>query len=164
MLLPKSKGHLLQNSLLLWGGQSCVLFRPSTDLTRPTHIMEGNLLYSAINTPQKHPDESLTTNKTTSCGQVEATHKINTNIIAKMKYLGKRRNECEARNWKLPQYTFLFFFFFFFFCLLGPHLRDTEVPRLAVELELQLLAYTTATAMWDLSHVCDLHHSSHQIL
>ena len=41
-----------------------------------------------------------------------------------------------------------------------------EVPRLEVELELQLLAYTTATAMWDLSHVCDLYHSSrqHQIL
>ena len=35
-----------------------------------------------------------------------------------------------------------------------------EVPRLGVELELQLLA--TATAMWDLSHVCDLHHSLRQ--
>ena len=41
-----------------------------------------------------------------------------------------------------------------------------EVPRLEVELELQLLAYTTATATQDLSHVCDLHRSSwqHQIL
>ena len=41
-----------------------------------------------------------------------------------------------------------------------------EVPRLGVKLELQPLAYTTATAMWDLSYVCDLHHSSqqHQIL
>ena len=41
-----------------------------------------------------------------------------------------------------------------------------EVPRLEVELQLQVLAYTTATAMWDLSHICDLHHSSqqHQIL
>ena len=35
-----------------------------------------------------------------------------------------------------------------------------EVPRLGVESELQLLAYTTAIAMWDLSHVCDLQHSS----
>ena len=26
-----------------------------------------------------------------------------------------------------------------------------------IKLELQLLAYTTATAMQDLSHVCDLH-------
>ena len=34
-----------------------------------------------------------------------------------------------------------------------------EVPRLRVESELQLLAYATATAMRDPSHVCDLHHS-----
>ena len=27
------------------------------------------------------------------------------------------------------------------------------------ELELQLLAYTTATATLDPSHICDLHHS-----
>ena len=37
-----------------------------------------------------------------------------------------------------------------------------EVPRLGVNSELQLLAYTTATAVQDPSHVCDLHHSSHQ--
>ena len=37
-----------------------------------------------------------------------------------------------------------------------------EVPRLGVESELQLPAYTTATETWDLSHVCDLHHSSQQ--
>ena len=45
-------------------------------------------------------------------------------------------------------------------CFLGPHLRHMEVPRLGVELELQLLAYTTATATQDLSHICDLHYSS----
>ena len=37
-----------------------------------------------------------------------------------------------------------------------------EVPRLGVELEWQLLAYATAIAMWDLSRVCDIHHSSWQ--
>ena len=37
-----------------------------------------------------------------------------------------------------------------------------EFPRLGIELELQLPAYTTATAMQDLSHVCDLYHSSQQ--
>ena len=37
-----------------------------------------------------------------------------------------------------------------------------EVPRLGVELELQPSAYTTATATGDLSHTCDLHHSSQQ--
>ena len=52
-------------------------------------------------------------------------------------------------------------------CLfLGPHLQHREVPRLGVQSELQLSAYTTAPAMWDLSHVFDLHHSSwkYQIL
>ena len=37
-----------------------------------------------------------------------------------------------------------------------------EVPRLGVELELQLPAYTTATATPDLSRICDLHRSSRQ--
>ena len=31
----------------------------------------------------------------------------------------------------------------FFFCFLGPHLQHMEVPRLGVESELQLLAFTT---------------------
>ena len=35
-----------------------------------------------------------------------------------------------------------------------------EVPRIGVELELQLPAYTTATAMLDPSWVCNLHRSS----
>ena len=41
-----------------------------------------------------------------------------------------------------------------------------EVPRLGVELELQLLAYIRAIAMRDPSLACDLHHSlqQHQIL
>ena len=41
-----------------------------------------------------------------------------------------------------------------------------EVPRLGVELELQLPAYTPATARPDLSRIFDLHHSlwQHQIL
>ena len=42
------------------------------------------------------------------------------------------------------------------------HLWHMEVPRLGVQLELQLLAYTIAIAMWDLSHICDLHCSSWQ--
>ena len=37
-----------------------------------------------------------------------------------------------------------------------------EVPRLGGESELPLLAYTTATAMPDPSHVCNLHHRSRQ--
>ena len=37
-----------------------------------------------------------------------------------------------------------------------------EVLRLELELELQLLAYTIATATWDLSCIWDLYHSSQQ--
>ena len=37
-----------------------------------------------------------------------------------------------------------------------------EVPRLGVESELQLPAYTTAEAIRDLSGVFNLHHSSRQ--
>ena len=40
--------------------------------------------------------------------------------------------------------------------------RNMEVPRLGVELELQQLPYTTATATWDPSRVHDLYHSSRQ--
>ena len=50
----------------------------------------------------------------------------------------------------------------FFLSFLGPHLKHMEVPRLGVELELQLPAYTTASAMLDLSPLCDLHHTSGQ--
>ena len=37
-----------------------------------------------------------------------------------------------------------------------------EIPRLGVELELQLLAYVTVRAMPDPSYVCDPHHDSRQ--
>ena len=51
-----------------------------------------------------------------------------------------------------------FFCLFCFFVFVGLHPRYVEVPRLGVKSELQL----PATAIWDLSHVCDLHHSSRQ--
>ena len=50
----------------------------------------------------------------------------------------------------------------YLFIFLGLHPRHMEVSRLGVELELQLPAYTTATATLDPSHICDLHHSSRQ--
>ena len=52
---------------------------------------------------------------------------------------------------------------FVFVCLfLEPPPQHMEVPRLGVELELQLPACTTATATLDPSHIHDLHHSSQQ--
>ena len=47
-----------------------------------------------------------------------------------------------------------------FFFFLGPHSWHMEVPRLGIKLELQLPAYTTVTAMQDLSYICNLHHST----
>ena len=44
--------------------------------------------------------------------------------------------------------------------VLWPHLQHMEVPRLGVELELQVLAYATAKATPDPMPVCcQLHHS-----
>lgn len=56
MLWFKLKDSLLQNSLLLGGGQFFVLVGPSTDWMTPTHIMEGNLLFSVYRLKcQSHP-------------------------------------------------------------------------------------------------------------
>ena len=46
----------------------------------------------------------------------------------------------------------------FFVCFGGATPAVYEVPRLRVEWELQLPAYATATAVPDLSHICDLRH------
>ena len=51
-----------------------------------------------------------------------------------------------------------------FICFLGLHLQHMEVPRLGVQMELELLAYTAATAMQDPNRVCKLYHSSRQRL
>ena len=48
------------------------------------------------------------------------------------------------------------------FVSLRPHLGHREVPRLWVQWELELLAYTKATSKSDASHVCELHHNSWQ--
>ena len=50
-----------------------------------------------------------------------------------------------------------------FFCVCGGvPAAYGKVPRLGVKSELQLPDNTTATATRDLSHVCNLHHSSPQ--
>jgi len=52
-------------------------------------------------------------------------------------------------NWHCGWTFSLSLSFFFFFCFLGLYPRHMEVPRLGVQLGLQLLVYTTATAMQD---------------
>ena len=48
------------------------------------------------------------------------------------------------------------------FSFVVTHRWHMEVPRVGVQSELQLPAYTTAIATQDPSLVCDLHHSSRQ--
>ena len=69
---------------------------------------------------------------------------------------------CLQEVWGVGRCWVLFGQHFFFFK--GPHLRHIVVPRLGVESELQPPAYTTATAtaMQDLSCICDLYHSTWQ--
>ena len=62
--------------------------------------------------------------------------------------------------WSLSGVQILLLLFFFF--LSGLQVRHMEIPRLGVESELQLLAYTTAPETLDMSYMCDLHHSSWQ--
>ena len=54
------------------------------------------------------------------------------------------------------------FVYLFIYVILGPHLQHVEVPRLGVASELQVPAYTTATATPVLNHICNLHWSSWQ--
>ena len=57
---------------------------------------------------------------------------------------------------------FVFFLLFIYFCFSGLHLQHMEFPRLGVELEPQLPASATTTAMRDLIYIFNLHHSSQQ--
>ena len=59
-----------------------------------------------------------------------------------------------------PGLLFVCLCFFGGGCFLHPW--HMEIPRLGLKSELQLPAYPTATATQDMSHICDLHHSSQQ--
>ena len=63
-------------------------------------------------------------------------------------------------------YNFSFYHIYIYiyiqFFLLEPHLQHMEVPRLEVKLELQLPAYTTATATPNPRSIYNLCHSSQQ--
>ena len=58
------------------------------------------------------------------------------------------------------QYVLLFILFYFIFMAASAAYGGSQVPR--SQMELYLLAYTTATAKSDLSCVCNVHHSSRQ--
>ena len=70
---------------------------------------------------------------------------------------GKLKGRMHRQNNNFP---WLLFYLFAFFLGLNPW--HMEVPRLGAELELQLSAYTTATATREPRHIFDLHHGSWQ--
>ena len=78
------------------------------------------------------------------------------NVIQnKQDIFNKRYEESNFKfHWTMLNFQFYNFFLFFFFWFLGLHLWHMEVFMLGVELKLQPWAYTTATAMRDLSRVC----------
>ena len=65
--------------------------------------------------------------------------------------LWKRRMVDISLSYSLFLLLLILFYYYYFF--LGPHLQPMEVPRLGGESELQLPAYTTATATQDPSHI-----------
>ena len=54
--------------------------------------------------------------------------------------------------------------YYFFWSFLGLHLRHVEVPRLGVESELQLPAYTTATVTQILNPLIETRDRTHILM
>ena len=72
-----------------------------------------------------------------------------------------KQNQCQPRK-AVSSKVFFGLFFVFCFCFLGLHPRHMEAPRLRVQSDLQLPAYTMAMAGQDPSCICNLHHRSRQ--
>ena len=87
-------------------------------------------------------DVGLTINKVSGCSR-RSRHRTE-------KLAGEETLKKFSLKYKIKKQVLFFFFF------LGPHLWHMEVPRLGVELELQLQALATAMATPDLRHICDL--------
>ena len=81
-------------------------------------------------------------------------------IILVHQIAGPAKEKSESEGWKLCKLVLLVCFVLFCFVFLGSHPQHMEFLRLGVELDLQLLAYTTAIATPDPSCIYDLHHSS----
>ena len=64
-----------------------------------------------------------------------------------LEFCPRSENFCMLWVWQKKKFVFICLFVYF----LGLHLWHVEVPRLGVELELQLPACTTATATLDLN-------------
>ena len=106
-------------------------------------------LFSWLISPVKHSFVCGSGSFTTRVGWSNHQHDHDTELIHRQQDFGA------TLLYPHPSSPILFFFS-------GPHPRHIEVPRLGGQSELQLLVYTTFTATWDPSHICDLPHSSRQ--
>ena len=138
----------------------------------------GPMRYKTVFTKQSSPllnrtvESSLTFPIPSSCFSYSflvvksgsLTNKITTEWppLVYSKYLIQCYYTCSKQVQIYIKAIFQIFFFFFFFCFLGPCPWHMEVPRLGIKSELQLPAYATTIATWDLCRICDLHHSSQQ--
>ena len=75
---------------------------------------------------------------------------------------GVKRTHCRNNIMVWVKFIFIKLLIIFLFFFLRSHLQHMEVSRLGAESELQPPAYTTATATWNPSQICELHHSSWQ--
>ena len=124
-------GHGGAPKLHHWSPSECLPTPPP-----PHKSPQGNLLHSSWAIGHcKQPSSALPANSQ------EALPGINPPVLPQGIWV--------ALNWC----PFAGHFFFFFFS--GPHPQHMEIPRLGVESEPQLLAYTTVSATRDPSH--DLH-------
>ena len=73
----------------------------------------------------------------------------------------KRWKISDVRVFGFWGFFVLFFVGFCFVCFLWTHLQHMEAPRLGVKSELSPLAYTTATAVLDLSCVSATYTTAH---
>ena len=86
-------------------------------------------------------------------------------FIKKAQGLSLGRQQCPGKiYYHVLLYLFLILcYYYYYFVFLGPQARYKEVPGLGVEWELSPMAYATAIATPDSSHVYNLHHSSRQL-
>ena len=85
------------------------------------------------------------------------------NPLSKDLYPTEQGQGSNAQQWELHlHFSRNYFFLSFCFLFLGLHPQHMELPGIGVKLELQMPAYTTATARPDPSLICNLHHSSLQ--
>ena len=93
-------------------------------------------------------------------GMLDQGDKINNNMtedLMMVYFKQKSRGPPIRKKYVISTLMLGYYLPIYLFCFLGLHPWNMKVPRLGVKWELQPPAYATATALRDLSLVCDLH-------